>query len=172
MPRRSRRYETRFQAAADSTSEGDTIVFKFGDRVLSPAESLDKATVEAVIERVLTSISVKSRGRDPIELEVKAADTINDVKAKIQTVWGIPLDQLPLTCGGASLDSGTLAAVPHGAVFGLTKSKGKGGKGQGGKGRGGKGGKGGKGKTALESSDTVQTEPWLPRVDGDAGNAD
>ena len=127
--------ETRFRAAAGSTNEGDKIVFKFGDHVLVPADSLgtcglsDKATIEAVISRELTSIQVKSRGRDPIELEVEAADTVTNVKAKIQTAWGIPPDHQQLKCGGISLESGTIAATPQGAVFVLTKIKSKGGKG-------------------------------------------
>ena len=52
-------------------------------------------------------VTVTRRGQDALSIQAKASDTIDDVKAKIQTAGGPPPDQQRLKAGRINLEDGS-----------------------------------------------------------------
>ena len=56
-------------------------------------------------------IFIKAHGEEPIELEMKASDTVKNIKEKLETIEGIPSDEQALMLSTKELqDEVTLAA--------------------------------------------------------------
>ena len=115
-------------------TDDNGVILKLGKKLLeSEADRLDthfkdRVTLTVQVQPPLTSITVKQHGKDPFTLDATEADTIDNVKVKVQETAGTPVDQQSLKFGKVVLeDSHTLSdyKIPNGAALTLTKAKAK-----------------------------------------------